>query len=178
MKLTRLYEIIFHIQDSSKFYTYWFALSAIYISEKQKPRLSLIFQTGFFCSLNYYQETWVDCSHGVENEQNVHQEFKWCDSSTVTLTSILVWVANWKVWREHGQNFFLKQCYFRTPSLKSAQISKLCFANFFYTDSFINWNGQLSSINPRWFPQFPINLIIFLSRRPWAWTQSLVPISH
>ena len=36
------------MQDSSKFYTYWFALSAIYISEKQKPRLSLIFQTGFF----------------------------------------------------------------------------------------------------------------------------------
>ena len=108
MKLTRLYEIIFHMQDSSKFYTYWFALSAIYISEKQKPRLSLIFQTGFFCSLNYYQETWVDCSHGVENEQNVHQEFKWCDTSTVTLTSILIWVANWKVWREHGQNFFFE----------------------------------------------------------------------
>ena len=63
------------------------------------------------------QETWVDCSHGVENEQNVHQEFKWCDSSTVTLTSILIWVANWKVWREHGQNLFLKQCYFKHPRL-------------------------------------------------------------
>ena len=28
--------------------------------------------------------------------------------------------------------FFFKKCFFRTPSFKSAQISKLRFANFFF----------------------------------------------
>ena len=57
MKLTSLYEIIFHMQDSSKFYTYWFALSAIYISEgpvvrrliSANPRLN--FNLNFFIPL-------------------------------------------------------------------------------------------------------------------------------
>lgn len=170
------------MQDSSKFYTYWFALSAIYISEKQKPRLSLIFQTGFFCSLNYYQETWVDCSHGVENEQNVHQEFKWCDSSTVTLTSILIWVANWKVWREHGQILFLKQCFFRTPSFKSAQISKLCFANLFLYwfvhilkwPTLIHQSSLISSISYQ-FDNFSFSETLGLNPVSCAY-QSLAPI--
>lgn len=56
-----------------KIYTYWFSYWVIYISDRQKPKLSLIARTGYFHIVNYYQETRVDCSHGGGNEQNVHQ---------------------------------------------------------------------------------------------------------